>query len=95
MNHTLVDVFARPNSPHTRYYQYAKCSAMKSYIFVSVGPDMMDNFNDANWMCGMAMRYPMPYDSTNGTVSGGDVVRVSRESGGVLIPPMLWSATMP
>ena len=81
------DPFASQDSPEKRYYRYSICYKMKSWIFVSLGPDRTSAFDPMLWMCGMASTYPMPYDATNGTVSFGDIYRVNRVSGEALIPP--------
>jgi len=75
------DCFCRDKNPDNKYYQYAHCEAMKSYILVSVGPDGVDDFDDAAWKCPGWSLYPPQYDPTNGTVSRGDVWRVSKQGG--------------
>lgn len=92
MTYECKDIFTKNNDPDNYFYQYALCQAMKSWIFVSVGPDQTDNFDEENWMCGMANRYPMPYDPTNGTVSEGDIRRVNRQWGAELYPSSCWHA---
>ena len=54
---------------------------MKSYIIVSVGPDTRDDFDEAAWKCPLRCCYPPEYDPTNGTVSAGDVWRLSKQGG--------------
>ena len=63
------------------YYQYAHCEMMKTWMLCGVGPDGIDDFDEAKFMCGKKMAYPAQYDPTNGTVSRGDVWRVCRHAG--------------
>jgi len=81
----FVDCFCTNDDPANKWYQYAHCEMMKSWILVSVGPDLRDNFDEAAWKCGMGSTYPPIYDPTNGTVSRGDVWRISKQGGP--IPP--------
>ena len=76
-----ADPFCTDNTPDNRFYQYAHCEMMRSYILVSVGPDGRDDFDDAAWKCPQGALYPPTYDPTNGTVSCGDVWRVSKQGG--------------
>jgi prepilin-type N-terminal cleavage/methylation domain-containing protein len=80
------DPFADQQVAGSRTYQYSICNMMKSWIFVSIGPDLVDDFQEDMWMCGRAETYPMPYDPTNGTISRGDIARVNRVGGSPLIP---------
>jgi len=48
------DPFASRDSPENRYYRYSICYKMKSWIFVSLGPDRKSAFDPTLWMCGMA-----------------------------------------
>ena len=77
----FVDPFCTDNTPANKYYQYAHCEAMRSWILVSVGPDGMDDFDDAAWKCPLASLYPPTYDPTNGAASRGDIWRVSKQGG--------------
>lgn len=88
INSCYYDIFAKKSDTKNLAYKYSLCIMMKSYIFTSIGPDLVSNFDEEKWMCGMAKTYPMPYDPTNGTVSRGDIPRVNRQSGAPLIPPM-------
>ena len=80
------DVFCRDDSIANRYYQYAHCAKMYSYILVSVGPDTVDDFDDDMWMCPMASTYPIHYDPTNGAASQGDIWRISKQGGCCPVP---------
>lgn len=75
------DVFCPATDASNLNYQYSLCVSMKSWILVSVGPDTVDSFDETKWMCGMAATYPPYYDATNGTVSRGDVLRLSKQGG--------------
>ena len=75
------DPFCTDNSLENLHYQYALCEGMKSFVTVSVGPDARDDFEEAMWMCPMRFMYPAEYDPTNGTISPGDLWRVSKQGG--------------
>jgi len=75
------DPFCIDNTPANKYYQYAHCERMKSFITVSVGPDTIDEFDEVAWKCPKWSFYPPEYDSTNGTISRGDVWRLSKQGG--------------
>jgi len=77
----LTDVFCAGGKKENQYFQYSHCRMMRSYIFVSVGPDRLDSFDETMWMCGMWSTYPPLYDPTNGTVSFGDVYRANKQGG--------------
>jgi len=79
----LPDVFYTGESLDNRYYQYSHCPLMRSWIFVSVGPDRVDDFDETMWMCGRWGTYPALYDPTNGAISYGDVYRLSKQGGHV------------
>lgn len=77
----LPDVFYAGAGPENRFFQYSHCPMMRSYIFVSIGPDTVDSFDETMWMCGKWSSYPPLYDPTNGATSHGDVFRVSKQGG--------------
>jgi type II secretion system protein G len=83
MSSTCSDICCRDGSQANKHYQYGYCPMMKSIMMDSVGPDGRDDWDEAMWMCGKAKTYPIPYDSTNGTVSRGDIYRVSKQGGPV------------
>lgn len=54
-----------------------------SWVLASVGPDKTRNLVS---IPGLVTTVLEPYDATNGTISGGDIVRSQRESNGSLKP---------
>jgi prepilin-type N-terminal cleavage/methylation domain-containing protein len=83
MTGCCCDPFCGDGTIDNMYYQFAHCERMKSHMLCGVGPDGIDDFDEAMFMCGMAMTYPPIYDPTNGTVSRGDVWRISKQGGPV------------
>ena len=75
------DPFCRDKTLANMHYQFGNCWKMRSILLVSVGPDGIDEFDEAAWMCSKAFLYPEMYDPSNGTTSRGDVWRISKQGG--------------
>jgi len=73
------DIFCKLGVPGSCRYQYAVCKKMGSWILVSRGPDRIDDWAETMWMCPMRSTYPPTYDPTNGTISYGDIWRLTKQ----------------